>query len=167
MIRTLTLTFTAGAGAAAMVASSFGAFGPTVLAQQPAAPPIIATPGTTEVLTIETGTIRILVEGKQTNGAVTVVEGVVEPGHCVPVHTHAYAESFHILEGTMTLQTADATRQLAAGDYVYVPPKVPHGFCNKGQTPFRNILTATPSGIEAMFRRRAEESKKAQAQPQP
>ena len=72
-------------------------------------------------------------------------------------HQHAFAESFYIVEGTLTVEVNGKTRRIGAGSYVFVPGGVRHAISNQESTRVRNILTTTPAGLERMFRRRAEE----------
>lgn len=163
MKRTLVLTFTVAVGAVIMTASSHGLLGGHLLLAQQAVVPVVTMPGSGEVLTLDSGTMRILTDGSQTNGSVTVIDGIVRPGYRTNVHRHAFAESFHILEGTMTVEIDGETLQVSAGGYVRIPENVPHGFSNDGRLPVRSILTATPSGIEALFRKRATATGQARA----
>jgi quercetin dioxygenase-like cupin family protein len=76
-------------------------------------------------------------------------------------HQHKFNESFYVIEGTLTVEINGQTRQVPAGSYVFIPGGMRHAQGNKGTTPVRNIVTTTPAGLEPMFRRRAEEYRKA------
>jgi quercetin dioxygenase-like cupin family protein len=48
-----------------------------------------------------------------------------------PLHTHTVQEdTFYVLEGVMTVQLGDEIAELAAGDFAFAPPGVPHTFTN-------------------------------------
>lgn len=160
MVRTLTLSLTVFAGVASMVAPALGVFGRTAFAQQAMVSPVVSLPGSAELLTMDSGTMRVLAEGKTTNGAVTVLDSVLRPGYWTNPHTHNFAESFYVYEGTMTVEIAGVRHQLTPGSYAWVPPNVSHALGNDGGSQVRNVLTTTPAGIETMFRRRAEEFRK-------
>ena len=68
------------------------------------------------------------------DGAVHTGFGVCEldPNGRMPTHLHSFEESFHVLDGTALIQTAEGSRVLGPGDYGLVPVGVPHTWRNEG-----------------------------------
>jgi quercetin dioxygenase-like cupin family protein len=78
-------------------------------------PPVVAAAGEREAVPIESGTIRFLFTGKETNGTVAVVE-VVEREYATSLHRHNNTdEAFYVLEGTLTVWVAGKLHQLGPG----------------------------------------------------
>ena len=163
MIRTITLSLTVLAGTAAMIASAFGAFGRTLLAQQAAGMPFISTPSSTELLTMDNGTMRFLAEAKTTNGAVTVIETSMRPGYWTNAHQHPFPEYIYYMEGTPSVEIDGVRQQVTPGSFVWIPPKTLHRLGNDGKTPTRGLLMTSPAQpqLEAMFRQRHQDFNKA------
>ena len=163
MGRPLTLSLTVFAGVALIVASALGAFGPTVLAQQAAGTPFVSPPSSTELLTMDNGTMRFLAEAKTTNGAVTVIETSMRPGYWTNAHQHPFPEYIYYMEGTPSVEIDGVRQQVTPGSFVWIPPKTLHRLGNDGKTPTRGLLMTSPAQtkLEAMFRQRAEDFKKA------
>jgi quercetin dioxygenase-like cupin family protein len=163
VVRTLTLSVTVFVGTAAMVASALGAFGPTLLAQQAAGTPFISTPDSTELLTMDHGTMRFLAEAKTTDGAVTVIESSMRSGYRTNAHRHPFPEYVYVMEGILTLEIEGVRHQVTPGGLGFIPPKTLHALGNDGQTPTRGLLMTSPAQtkLEAMFRQRDQELKKA------
>lgn len=79
------------------------------------------------------------------NGEVTVLEVVSPPGGAVPMHTHAGAETFMILDGEFELygqvDGVTQTYSAPAGTVVHVPSQARHGYANVGSVPGRMMVT--------------------------
>ena len=83
-----------------------------------------------------------------------VGEQHVPPGYGVPTHMHAADdEFFYILEGELTIVSADGELKAGAGAWVGLPRKSAHGFHNAGDKPARMLVVLSP-GVQAleMFR---------------
>ncbi|MFL6516178.1 MAG: cupin domain-containing protein [Chthoniobacterales bacterium] len=61
------------------------------------------------------------------------------PGRGPVLHTHPYAETIVILEGTAKLTVGGDDRKVTAGDIAVIPPETPHKFVNIGTTILRQI----------------------------
>ena len=60
----------------------------------------------------------------------------VPPGYRVPLHVHAEEdELFYILEGEITLDSAEGPCTAGPGAFVHLPHGVAHGYRNAGATP--------------------------------
>ena len=96
--------------------------------------------------------LSLKVTGKQTNGLVTVIGGMVESGG-PPLHMHEAEDEVVIcLEGELTFQVGENRGELAPGALVWFPRQVSHAVANLSGTPCRFLTVVTPSGIEDFFR---------------
>lgn len=74
------------------------------------------------------------------------------PGIATPLHRHTHeAEAFFMLDGTMTYRAGEATYQLAAGDFIYLPPGIPHAYRVTGSAPVRFVGFAHPGGLFDLY----------------
>jgi mannose-6-phosphate isomerase-like protein (cupin superfamily) len=99
------------------------------------------------------GTNIVKLAGADTDGVMTLIEGVLPPGAAsVPLHTHPESETFYLLEGeaafTGVVEDGPSTFVVRPGDVVYVPSRTPHRFEIIGATPARGMVIAQPGGIE-------------------
>jgi mannose-6-phosphate isomerase-like protein (cupin superfamily) len=78
----------------------------------------------------------------------------VPPGYGVPLHVHAAEdELFYVLEGEITLDSAEGPTTAGPGTFVHLPRGVAHGFRNAGAQPARMLVVTTPGGgLEGVFR---------------
>lgn len=66
------------------------------------------------------------------------------------MHTRE-AEAFYLLEGSMTYRAGDATHQLGAGHFIYLPAGVPHTFRITGDSPVRFLSLDVPGGLMDLY----------------
>ncbi len=104
-------------------------------------------------VSVQGGTYRILVAGKQTNGAFATIEMLVPPGGGPGPHAHAdFQESFYVAEGEIAFKSEAGTYTAAKGAYVVIPMGgVVHCFKNKTDKPARLLCTVVPAGLDAFF----------------
>jgi mannose-6-phosphate isomerase-like protein (cupin superfamily) len=68
----------------------------------------------------------------------------LKPGGTNQVHVHDDAEQVYIvLRGGGTVQVGDEKAEVKAGDAVFLPAKVPHGFFNTGNKTVVILLIGT------------------------
>jgi mannose-6-phosphate isomerase-like protein (cupin superfamily) len=71
-----------------------------------------------------------------------------------PLHLHREQDdTFYVLEGILTVQVVDDLFELGPGDFLSIPPGLPHAFenlHNEGK-PVRAINLMTPGGFFDMF----------------
>ena len=92
------------------------------------------------------------ITGKETNGAFTVIEQVIQPQSGPPPHVHHREdEAFYILEGRFSFQHGDKQTVLEAGSFVYIPRGMLHTFRNIDNRQGRMLVTITPAGLEEFF----------------
>ena len=64
----------------------------------------------------------------------------VEPGGHTPLHRHNYEHEVLIVEGSGRIADSDdgaSTREIGAGDVVFIPANQVHQFRNESQKPFK------------------------------
>ena len=96
--------------------------------------------------------MTFLATGKETGGAFFLSEIMVPPGGGPPPHIHHREdESFHLLEGALTVQVGGDTLAASAGDFVFLPRGIAHSFKNTGNVNARALVLITPAGLENYF----------------
>lgn len=63
-----------------------------------------------------------------------------EPLFQAPLHKHAEAEAWYVLEGTLRVQVGEEVHEITAGGAVIVPGEIPHTFWNPRPDPARYLL---------------------------
>ncbi len=104
-------------------------------------------------ISVGRGTNTVTLDGADTNGEMTIVEGVFPPGSgSPPLHTHVEAETFTLFEGEVEFTGATDrhpyTFRVRPGDVVHVPPRTPHQFAIVGTASARGMVIVTPGGFE-------------------
>ena len=84
------------------------------------------------------------VTAEETGGAYSLMEIVSGPQLGVPPHMNEQDETHMVAEGTYGFVLGDQQLVLNAGDLVYVPRGVAHGFQNIGEGMGRIIFIASP-----------------------
>jgi quercetin dioxygenase-like cupin family protein len=114
--------------------------------------PVVVAPGAGKSVSVIGNAITIKVHGRDTGGALCVVESVDAPGDGPPPHIHQREdETFHVLEGEYEF-TCDGKRLLAKkGTTIFTPRALAHSYKNIGSTPGRLLLAITPAGFEGFF----------------
>ena len=72
-----------------------------------------------------------------------------------PLHLHhEQDDTFFVLEGVLAFQVGDDVFDLGPGDFISIPPGVPHTFDNvrKDQTPVKVCNMMNPGGLDSFFR---------------
>jgi quercetin dioxygenase-like cupin family protein len=94
--------------------------------------------------------IMLKASGKDTDGAMGLVEQVGPPGTGSPPHIHHNEDEwFYVIEGEATFVLGgDTTFEARAGSFVFGPRGVMHQFTNAGEEPCRMLLGFTPAGFE-------------------
>jgi quercetin dioxygenase-like cupin family protein len=120
------------------------------------APPatIVREAGDGEALWFNNDRLTLKATGVQTDGAFLLVEELATRGKVTPLHSHpAEAESFYILEGQALFHIDGEERLLGTGDFISVPPEVPHAYLITSERARTLILITPGSGsMETFFR---------------
>jgi quercetin dioxygenase-like cupin family protein len=94
----------------------------------------------------------IRIHGRDTGGAVAVVESHDVPGGGPPPHIHRREdETFQVLEGEYEWTVGGETFVARKGATIFAPSDVPHTYRYLGSTPGRLMCIITPSGFEGFF----------------
>jgi mannose-6-phosphate isomerase-like protein (cupin superfamily) len=90
------------------------------------------------------------VSGDEVDGLFDYFE--IRVGHLggPPLHSHpAQHETFHVIEGELTIKVGDQMVEAKAGDYVYIPKGIVHGYINlKEGTTARAVCNVAPGGFD-------------------
>ena len=70
----------------------------------------------------------------------------VGAGGCTPYHTHPWEHEVYVLAGRGEVRFADASRSVAPGDFVFVPPNDEHQFVNTGEEAFEFLCIVPLDG---------------------
>lgn len=91
-------------------------------------------------------------EGERPAGGPTVLEFTAAPGFGTGDHVHSQLEEiFYIIEGEFQIRAGDKMLRAKAGDFVLVPPGVPHGFANPSGGPAKMVLVISPAGAHEHY----------------
>lgn len=91
-------------------------------------------------------------EGERPGGGPTFLEFTAASGFSTGDHVHSRIEEiFYIVEGEFQIRAGDRTIQARPGDFVLVPPGVPHGFGNPDGAPAKMVLLISPAGVHERY----------------
>lgn len=115
--------------------------------------PITVDPEGGEILSVAGGNYRILVSGKQTNGAFSTIEMLVPPQNGPGPHSHAnFFESFYIVNGEVEVHSEAGAYLAKKGSFVVVPKGgIVHYFKNVSEQMAQLLCTVVPAGLEEFF----------------
>ena len=92
------------------------------------------------------------ITGKETQGAVTIIDQIIQPRSGPPPHIHHREdEAFYVLDGKFQFMCGEQRTTLDTGSFVYVPKGTLHTFKNISDNPGRLLVTITPAGLEDFF----------------
>ena len=98
-------------------------------------------------------TVRFLVEGEQSAGAVAVFEFDVPAGSKVAVaHSHdGYEETIYGLEGVLTWTVEGTATDVGVGEALCIPRGAVHQFDNRGDADAKALAIVTPGILGPAF----------------
>lgn len=95
--------------------------------------------------------VTLKVTSGQAKGA-SCTEWVAVPGFDTGLHVHErLEESWYVLDGEVEFRVGEDTFRAVPGACVFVPPRVPHAFANRTETPAKFLLITSPSGHDRYF----------------
>jgi quercetin dioxygenase-like cupin family protein len=114
---------------------------------------------TSEEIRIGGITVRFLLEGEQTGGALAMFEFGVAAGAKVPApHSHdGYDETIYGLEGVLTWTVEGDAHDVGPGDVLTIPRGAVHSFDNTTDADARALGVVTPGILGAAYFREAAE----------
>jgi quercetin dioxygenase-like cupin family protein len=91
----------------------------------------------------------------RTDGALTVIETVVEPGGGPPLHRHpSLDETFYVLQGRLTFRVGAALFTALPGAAVFASRGTPHAYSNQSAEPVRAVIVCATGQPESDGRAR-------------
>jgi quercetin dioxygenase-like cupin family protein len=105
------------------------------------------------------GTIGVAFKlwGRDTGGALSIVEHPFPVGALVPPHLHTREDEYSIVtEGEIGFRSGDREVVLGPGGYITKPRGELHTMWNAGRAPARMIEVISPAGFENFFRELAD-----------
>ena len=113
---------------------------------------VVLGPGEGTHLDVLGDLITLLVSGKETNGAFTVLSQTSPPGGGTPLHTHHKEdEALYVLEGEYEIQCGDRTVRAGPGSFVFAPREIPHKLTNVSSGPSTVLGIVSPAGVEGFW----------------
>ncbi|HWJ22834.1 MAG TPA: cupin domain-containing protein [Gemmatimonadaceae bacterium] len=86
-----------------------------------------------------------------TPGAPLLFEHMLPATLGVPPHTERNHEAFYVLDGTLVVESEGERYRLGAGDFLSIPPGVPHALHNPGPGPARVLTLVSPGSQHVRF----------------
>lgn len=104
-------------------------------------------------LSVVGDTYRILITGKETDGAYATIDMLIPPNGGPGPHSHAdIHESFYVIEGEVEVKSEAGTYTAAKGSFINIPKGgIIHEFKNKTEQTAHLLCVVVPSGLEEMF----------------
>ena len=103
----------------------------------------------------------------ETDGTFALGTALVRPGGEPPLHTHSREdETFYVLEGEVVFQRGHERIEASAGQAVFMPRGVQHGFAVRTEAA-RLLQAFTPGGLEEAFRALSEAAPRNELPPAP
>jgi quercetin dioxygenase-like cupin family protein len=103
--------------------------------------------------------VRFLCEGRDTKSAWSLMEVTLPRDSGPPPHSHLWDEAYFVTEGDVQFIVGDQSFTATAGDFVYTPGSVVHGFRGASQRPARVLILDAPAHAGAFFKRVDKEVK--------
>ncbi|MCF2532880.1 cupin domain-containing protein [Yinghuangia soli] len=118
----------------------------TTAAAQPQSSVLVRAQDAEQIQDGATSLITLLADAGATGGALTANKATFKKGSPgAPAHFHTKAtEMFFVLEGTMRILVDDEVLTLGKGDFLTVPPTVPHAFAPAPDTEAEMLVVFTP-----------------------
>jgi quercetin dioxygenase-like cupin family protein len=106
-----------------------------------------------KALSVVGDSYRIVISGKQTEGAYAVIDMLVPPGGGPGPHAHAgFQESFYVLDGEVEIKTEVGTYTAEKGAFVNIPlGGLVHFFKNKSDKVAHLWCVVVPAGLDDFF----------------
>jgi len=113
------------------------------------------------------GLATIKASSAQTDGAVAIIELMGVPGGGPLRIHHRETEAYYILEGTMKVVSGDQEWTASAGDFVWLPRELEHGYAVLAGENLRMLVIALPAGLDSFMREAGEPAQERTLPPSP
>jgi len=106
-----------------------------------------------EHLSVVGDTYRIVISGKQTQGAYAVIDMLIPPGGGPGPHAHAnIQEMFYVVSGEIDFKTEAGKYAAKQGSFVNIPQGGEvHCFKNNSTQTAHMLCTVIPAGLDSFF----------------
>ena len=74
----------------------------------------------------------MLLDQRSLEGLLFFARAVLKPGREIEAHIDPYEEIYYLLSGRGIMTVGEESRQVTAGDTIWLPRGVPHGLANDG-----------------------------------
>jgi quercetin dioxygenase-like cupin family protein len=103
-----------------------------------------------EPVTAGTKTTRQVLIGPDEGPHFALRRFTMAPGGSMPRHTNTVEHEQYVLRGRATIGLGDETRDVRAGDVVFIPAGLPHWYRTTGEEPFEFLCVVPnlPDAIE-------------------
>ena len=99
---------------------------------------------------------RVLLRGEHTGMRMSLSETTMAAGAAgPPLHTHAFDETFYVLDGEITVQVGNELAVVRTGEAAFAAGGTPHTLANRSEARARIVIICAPAGFEREFARRA------------
>lgn len=113
----------------------------------------ISNSASSETIAIGASAYNILLNSKQSEGQLAIIEMLVPPNAGPIPHEHkGFQECFYVLEGEVEMQTKENRIRAKQGDLVHIPLDGPvHCFKNISSVNAKMLCIVAPSGLDSFF----------------
>jgi quercetin dioxygenase-like cupin family protein len=113
---------------------------------------IVIQAGEGKALSLRGTRVAYKAEGERPAGGPTVLEFSAVAGFSTGDHVHSRIEEiFYVVEGEFQIRAGDRNLRAGPGDFVLVPPGVPHGFGNSEGGVAKMLLVISPAGVHERY----------------
>ncbi len=102
--------------------------------------------------------LDVKISGSDTDGDLAIFEQTsLSQGHGTPLHIHnSQDEIFYVIDGEYYFQVGDEKYNMAAGDSIFLPRKVPHAWTQKSEKGKMTVIVQPAGKLEDFFVTMAE-----------
>ena len=112
--------------------------------------------------------ITFVADTTSTGGSFSIYRQIVPSGFATPYHSHeAYGEGFYVLAGEVTFFCNGKKTVLGAGEFIYLPGALLHGFRVSSAGPATMMIVSPPESTFGAFVREMGEPATSQELPVP
>lgn len=136
----------------------FDSFDPPEDGGRPAADAVVHGPGQGDSIAMGPNRAIFKAEGTDGDGTFSLTEIELAPGFPGPVlHRHeTFADSFYVLDGTLSVRVGERSYDVPAGGFALAPPGTAHTFACRSGIPVRVLNLMAPGGFEQYLKEVAQ-----------
>ena len=113
---------------------------------------IVLQAGEGKTLSLRGTQVAYKAAGERPGGGPTVLEFTAVQNFSTGDHIHSKIEEiFYVVEGECQIRAGDRLLTAHAGDFVLVPPGVPHGIGNPNGSPAKVVILISPAGVHERY----------------